>query len=181
MIQPYISRHSRTRDVLHGIETGRRPGTAPVRLLDSWNQDIGTGALDADRLGLELDQHLRRFALRQPGHRAARLVWQCALRADPGGPSVPDSRFTLTCRDVLHATGIAPAGEPEVCRWALIRVSAYEARIVATLMTARGQVHETAASRPLALAVCQLFDRRHGPSSRASALSVAATPTGRRR
>jgi hypothetical protein len=179
MIQPFISRHARTRDVLHSIEAARRPGSAPVRLLDSWSHDVGTGAVDTDRLAPDLDFHLRRFTLRQPGHRPARLVWQCALRADPGGPSVPDSRFTLTCRDVLHATGIATMGDAEGCRWALIRVGAHEARIVAPLMSAQGQVHDTAASRPLALAVCQLFDRRHGQLPYSAALTAASPLTGR--
>lgn len=181
MIQPSISRHARTRDVLHSIETGRRPGAPAAQLLDAWDEDIRIGAFDTDQLALDLDLHLRSFAAQRYGQRPSRLVWQCSLRADPRGPGVPGAQLAQLGRDILHATGVARSHEADGCRWALIRVSPHEARIVAPLMTPGGEVRDTTASRPLALAVCQLSDRRHGTAPTGTGSAPTPVVPGRRR
>ena len=181
MIHPAISRHARTRDVLHTLEVGLRPGSAAPQLLDCWDEDRRIGPFDTDQLAHDLDHHLRRFTPPRPAPRVSRLVWQCVLRADLTGPGLTGTRLAQLGRDVLHATGIARADGIDNCRWALIRIDSHEARLVAPLVTASGQVLDTTASRPLALAVCQLADRRQLQPVTTSALRTAPALTGRRR
>ncbi|BBA98393.1 hypothetical protein RVR_4554 [Actinacidiphila reveromycinica] len=67
-----------------------------------------------------------------------RPVWQCSIRAAPEDPNLTDDQWAAIARRIVHATGIAPNGDPDGCRWVAVRHAPDHIHIAAT--TLRGDL-----------------------------------------
>ncbi|SEG83123.1 hypothetical protein SAMN05216223_1143 [Actinacidiphila yanglinensis] len=67
-----------------------------------------------------------------------RPVWQCSIRAAPEDPILTDEQWAAIARRIVHATGIAPDGDPDGCRWVAVRHAPDHIHIAAT--TLRGDL-----------------------------------------
>ncbi|MFC1417795.1 relaxase/mobilization nuclease domain-containing protein [Streptacidiphilus cavernicola] len=63
-------------------------------------------------------------------------VWHCSLRAAPEDRRLEDADWEQIARRVMHAAGIAPAGDPDACRWVVVRHAEDHVHIVATTVRA---------------------------------------------
>ena len=63
-------------------------------------------------------------------------VWHCSLRAAPEDPHLTDTQWEQIARRVLDASGIAPANDPDGCRWVVVRHAEDHVHIVATTVRA---------------------------------------------
>ncbi|MFJ7205129.1 relaxase/mobilization nuclease domain-containing protein [Streptomyces sp. NPDC098789] len=71
--------------------------------------------------------------VKQAGDRAPdKHVWHCSVRAAPEDRTLSDDDWAVIARRVLNATGIAPAGDPDACRWVAVRHADDHIHIVAT-------------------------------------------------
>ncbi|MEV6165943.1 relaxase/mobilization nuclease domain-containing protein [Streptomyces sp. NPDC052052] len=71
--------------------------------------------------------------VKQAGHKAPKNhVWHCSIRAAPEDRHLSDDEWATIARRVLNATGIAPAGDPDACRWVAVRHADDHIHIVAT-------------------------------------------------
>ena len=71
--------------------------------------------------------------VKQAGDRAPeKHVWHCSVRAAPEDRILSDEEWAVIARRVLNATGIAPAGDPDACRWVAVRHADDHIHIVAT-------------------------------------------------
>ncbi|WP_329383223.1 relaxase/mobilization nuclease domain-containing protein [Streptomyces sp. NBC_01351] len=71
--------------------------------------------------------------VKQAGDRAPeKHVWHCSVRAAPEDRVLTDDEWAVIARRVLNATGIAPAGDPDACRWVAVRHADDHIHIVAT-------------------------------------------------
>ncbi|MEC3995269.1 mobilization protein [Actinacidiphila sp. DG2A-62] len=65
-------------------------------------------------------------------------VWQCSVRAAPEDPFLTDAQWADIARRVVAATGIAPDGDSDGCRWVAVRHADDHIHIAAT--TIRGDL-----------------------------------------
>jgi hypothetical protein len=65
-------------------------------------------------------------------------VWQCSVRAAPEDPVLTDDQWADIARRVVAATGIAPDGDADGCRWVAVRHADDHIHIAAT--TIRGDL-----------------------------------------
>ncbi|WP_374106459.1 relaxase/mobilization nuclease domain-containing protein [Streptomyces sp. TRM70350] len=73
--------------------------------------------------------------VKQAGDQApAGHVWHCSLRAAPEDRIFTDAEWEQIARRIVHATGIAPTGDPDGCRWIAVRHADDHIHIVATKM-----------------------------------------------
>ncbi|MGQ4453418.1 relaxase/mobilization nuclease domain-containing protein [[Kitasatospora] papulosa] len=138
---PDIGRGSRTHGLLvYLYGPGRREEHTDAHLVGSWDgfaPDPGrdTG-LDPDpkvtlaRLTAALDLRVKQAGDRAP----ARHVWHCSVRTAPGDRRLDDEEWNAVAQRIVHATGIAPAGDPDGCRWIAVRHAEDHIHIVATLV-----------------------------------------------
>ncbi|MFD5437786.1 hypothetical protein ACFWJ4_37245 [Kitasatospora sp. NPDC127067] len=91
---------------------------------------LGGGVLDAPAL---------RIGARAPEH----PVWMCSVRSDPRHPDLSDAQWADVARRLVTATGLAPADDPNGCRWAAIRNGDRSVHIVATVVREDGYIHST--------------------------------------
>ena len=83
-----------------------------------------------DQLVKALDLRVKQAGDQAPeGH-----VWHCSLRTTPEDRTLTDAEWATIARRVLHATGIAPDGDPDGCRWIAVRHADDHIHIVATKM-----------------------------------------------
>ncbi|MFI1097540.1 relaxase/mobilization nuclease domain-containing protein [Streptomyces sp. NPDC020917] len=67
-----------------------------------------------------------------------RPVWQCSVRAAPEDPMLSDGQWADIASRLVAATGIAPDGDPDGCRWVAVRHADDHIHIAAT--TIRGDL-----------------------------------------
>ncbi|ANZ14839.1 hypothetical protein O1L44_02515 [Streptomyces noursei] len=84
-----------------------------------------------------LDAPVERLGARAP----ERPVWVCSVRSDPRRPDLTDSQWADVARRVVAATGIAPDGDPDACRWIALRNQPHRVYVVATLAREDGSLH----------------------------------------
>ncbi|MFD3661217.1 relaxase/mobilization nuclease domain-containing protein [Streptomyces sp. NPDC058659] len=71
--------------------------------------------------------------VKQAGPKAPKNhVWHCSIRAAPEDRRLTDDEWATIARRVLNATGIAPADDPDACRWVAVRHADDHIHIVAT-------------------------------------------------
>jgi len=63
-------------------------------------------------------------------------VWHCSLRAAPQDPHLSDQQWENIARRVMNAAGIAPTGDPDGCRWVVVRHAQDHVHIIATTVRA---------------------------------------------
>jgi hypothetical protein len=84
-----------------------------------------------------LDAPVERLGARAP----ERPVWVCSVRSNLRHPDLTDSQWAEVARRVVAATGIAPVGDPDACRWIALRNQARLVHVVATLAREDGTLH----------------------------------------
>nr|WP_308416899.1 mobilization protein [Streptomyces sp. AJS327] len=118
---------------------GRANEHTDPHLVASWNgfaPDPGRNPQHTTaRLARQLDQPVKVLGDRAPKDK----VWHCPVRADPGDRYLSDAEWAEVARRIVHATGIAPNGDPEACRWVAVRHAPDHIHIAATLVRQDGK------------------------------------------
>ncbi|MFI2354595.1 relaxase/mobilization nuclease domain-containing protein [Streptomyces anulatus] len=138
---PDIGRGSRTHGLLiYLYGPGRREEHTDAHLVGSWDgfaPDPGRDTSpDPDpkvtlaRLTAALDLRVKQAGDRAP----AKHVWHCSVRTAPGDRRLSDEEWNTVAQRIVHATGIAPDGDPDGCRWVAVRHAEDHIHIVATLV-----------------------------------------------
>ncbi|GCD44078.1 relaxase/mobilization nuclease domain-containing protein [Streptomyces paromomycinus] len=71
--------------------------------------------------------------------RPKKHVWHLSVRASPEDPVLTDDDWAAIARRMVTATGIAPDGDEQACRWAAVRHATDHLHIVATLVRDDGR------------------------------------------
>ncbi|MEH0471770.1 mobilization protein [Streptomyces sp. B21-097] len=66
-------------------------------------------------------------------------VWHLSVRAAPEDPVLSDGDWAAIARRMVAATGIAPGGDEQACRWAAVRHADDHIHIIATLVRDDGR------------------------------------------
>ncbi|OEU96266.1 relaxase/mobilization nuclease domain-containing protein [Streptomyces oceani] len=118
---------------------GRANEHTDPHLVASWNGFAPDPGLNAQhtttQLARQLDQPVKVLGDRAPADK----VWHCPVRADAGDRYLTDAEWAEVARRIVHATGIAPAGDPEACRWVAVRHADDHIHIAATLVRQDGK------------------------------------------
>ncbi|WP_413115757.1 relaxase/mobilization nuclease domain-containing protein [Streptomyces sp. CY1] len=116
------------------------PGRANERtdphLVASWDGFApGPGRsndFNATRKLLVADLDLRLHQANRLGRAPKQHVWHCSLRASPEDRTLSDDEWAAIGRRIVAATGIAPEGDPDGCRWVAVRHAEDHIHIAAT-------------------------------------------------
>ncbi|MFG2094656.1 relaxase/mobilization nuclease domain-containing protein [Streptomyces sp. NPDC048612] len=138
---PKIRRGGRTHGLLvYLYGPGKRDEHIDPHLVGSWDgfaPDPGRDtSLDPDpkatlaRLTAALDLRVKQAGDRAP----AKHVWHCSVRTDPGDRMLTDAEWNTVAQRLVAATGIAPEGDPDGCRWIAVRHADDHIHILATLV-----------------------------------------------
>jgi hypothetical protein len=114
-----------------------------------------TNDFDATRRLLVADPDLHFKQARRLGLAPEKYVWHCSIRAAPEDRILSAEEWADIARRVVAATGIAPDGDPDGCRWVAVRHAPDHIHIAATkvradLRTARHWNDYLTADRELA-------------------------------
>lgn len=135
-----------------------------------------------------LDAPVERLGARAP----ERPTWICSIHSDPRRPDFTDAQWATVARRLVAATGIAPDGDPDACRWIALRNQPRQVYVVATLAREDGSLHNAyrdayrlqAECRRLATELGHLPTTSH-PISRAQethvptpSITITAEPSG---
>lgn len=71
--------------------------------------------------------------------RPEKHVWHLSVRAAPEDPILSDEDWAAIARRTVAATGIAPDGDEQACRWAAVRHADDHIHIIATLVRDDGR------------------------------------------
>ncbi|MBP5937911.1 relaxase/mobilization nuclease domain-containing protein [Streptomyces acidiscabies] len=139
MIANIVKPGSNTRGVLiYLFGPGRATAHTDQHIVASWDgfapdpgpEDSRGHRERMNQLVKALDLRVEQASDRVPkGH-----LWHCSLRAAPEDRTLTDAEWSTIARRVLHATGIAPDGDPDGCRWIAVRHADDHIHIVATKM-----------------------------------------------
>jgi hypothetical protein len=102
---------------------------APIELL--------AGPDSLPYLAQALDAPVEHLGVRAP----EQPVWVCSVRSDPRRPDLTDAQWATVARRLVAATGIAPDGDPDACRWIAVRNQPRQVHVVATLAREDGSLH----------------------------------------
>ncbi|MFI0942795.1 relaxase/mobilization nuclease domain-containing protein [Streptomyces sp. NPDC021020] len=138
---PDIGRGSRTHGLLvYLYGPGKREEHTDPHLVGSWDgfaPDPGRDpSPDPDpkvtlaRLAAALDLRVKQAGTSAP----AEHVWHCSVRTDPGDRTLSDAEWNTVARRLVHATGLAPDGDPDGCRWVAVRHAEDHIHILATMV-----------------------------------------------
>jgi hypothetical protein len=122
------------------FDTKKAKDHTDPHLVASWDgfaPDPGrSDDVDATRrlLVADLDLHVKQA--RRLGRAPERHVWHCSLRAAPEDRILSDEEWADIARRVVAATGIAPEGDPDGCRWVAVRHAPDHIHIAATKVRA---------------------------------------------
>ncbi|MBP0455975.1 relaxase/mobilization nuclease domain-containing protein [Streptomyces montanisoli] len=115
---------------------GRANEHTDPHLVASWDgfaPDPGrTDDTAASRTLLVADLDLRVKQAQRLGRAPKQHVWHCSLRGAPGDRVLTDDDWAAIARRVVAATGIAPADDPDGCRWIAVRHADDHIHIAAT-------------------------------------------------
>ncbi|WP_431958817.1 relaxase/mobilization nuclease domain-containing protein [Actinacidiphila sp. bgisy160] len=148
-----------TANLIRYLYDTRKKGHTDPHLAASWDgfaPDPGR-ADDFDatkrRLVADLDLHVKQAD--RLGRAPEKHVWHCSIRAAETDHHLNDEEWADIARRVVAATGIAPDGDPDGCRWVAVRHAPDHIHIAATkvradLRTARHWNDYLTADRELA-------------------------------
>ncbi|WP_382465432.1 relaxase/mobilization nuclease domain-containing protein [Streptomyces noursei] len=139
MIANIVKPGSNTRGVLiYLFDKGRANEHTDQHIVASWDGFApDPGPKGSPGHEQRMDQLVKALDLRvqQAGDQAPEgHVWHCSLRAAPEDRTLTDAEWAAIARRILDATGIAPAGDPDGCRWIAVRHADDHIHIVATKM-----------------------------------------------
>ncbi|MFD4373340.1 relaxase/mobilization nuclease domain-containing protein [Streptomyces sp. NPDC058486] len=123
----------KTRGVLNYLfGPGRANEHTDPHLVASWDGFAPDPGRDPDATLAQLATALD-LRVKQAGHKAPKShVWHCSIRVAPEDRHLTDDEWATIARRVLNATGIAPAGDPDACRWIAVRHAEDHIHIVVT-------------------------------------------------
>ncbi|MFD9816565.1 relaxase/mobilization nuclease domain-containing protein [Streptomyces sp. NPDC059080] len=166
---PDIGRGSRTHGLLvYLYGPGKREEHTDAHLVGSWDgfapdpgRDTSPAAdpkVTLARLTAALDLRVKQTGDRAP----AKHVWHCSVRTAPGDRRLSDEEWNTVAQRILHATGIAPDGDPDGCRWIAVRHAEDHIHIVATLV--RGDLRNPRLNYDFnkAQAICRRIEEERG-------------------
>ncbi|QEU86254.1 relaxase/mobilization nuclease domain-containing protein [Streptomyces viridosporus] len=141
------------------FDTKKAKDHTDPHLVASWDgfaPDPGrTDDFDATKklLVADLDLHVKQT--KRLGRAPEKHVWHCSIRAAETDRHLSDEEWADIARRVVAATGIAPDGDPDGCRWVAVRHAPDHIHIAATkvradLRTARHWNDYLTADRELA-------------------------------
>jgi len=84
-----------------------------------------------------LNAPVERLGTRAPD----RPVWICSVRSDPHRADLSDAQWGEVASRVVAATGLAPDGDPDACRWIALRNQPRRVHVVTTLAREDGRLH----------------------------------------
>ncbi|MFF5423735.1 MULTISPECIES: relaxase/mobilization nuclease domain-containing protein [unclassified Streptomyces] len=133
MIANIVKPGHKTRGVLNYLYgPGRANEHADPHLVASFDGFAPDPGRDPDatlaQLATVLDLRVKQAGPKAPKNH----VWHCSIRAAPEDRHLTDEEWATIARRVLNATGIAPAGDPDACRWVAVRHADDHIHIVAT-------------------------------------------------
>ncbi|NBE49886.1 relaxase/mobilization nuclease domain-containing protein [Streptomyces boluensis] len=130
-----------TAGLLRYLYDTRKKGHTDPHLVASWDgfaPDPGRTAGDPDvtrrQLVADLDLHVEQAE--RLGRAPERHMWHCSIRAAKTDRYLTDDEWADIARRVVAATGIAPAGDPDGCRWVAVRHADDHIHIAATTVRA---------------------------------------------
>ncbi|MGW9046942.1 relaxase/mobilization nuclease domain-containing protein [Streptomyces lydicus] len=139
---PDISTGSRTYGLLNYLYgPGRRDEHTDPHLVAAWMPELAPDpGRDPEATLKQLTDRLDLPVLALPKHRRpARHVWHCPVRTAPGDRHLADAEWAEVARRIVHATGIAEAGDDKACRWIAVRHADDHIHLVATLVREDGR------------------------------------------
>ncbi|MFE0202525.1 relaxase/mobilization nuclease domain-containing protein [Streptomyces sp. NPDC058985] len=122
------------------FDTKKAKDHTDPHLVASWDgfaPDPGrSDDFDATRrlLVADLDLHVKQA--RRLGRAPEKHVWHCSIRAAESDRILSDEEWADIARRVVAATGIAPDGDPDSCRWIAVRHAPDHIHIAATKVRA---------------------------------------------
>ncbi|MFI8102675.1 relaxase/mobilization nuclease domain-containing protein [Streptomyces sp. NPDC086023] len=133
MIANIVKPGHKTRGVLNYLYgPGRANEHTDPHLVAAWDDFVPDPGRDPDATLAQLADVLD-LRVKQAGHKAPKNhVWHCSIRAAPEDRHLTDDEWATIARRVLNATGIAPADDPDACRWVAVRHADDHIHIVAT-------------------------------------------------
>lgn len=139
MIANIVKPGSNTRGVLiYLFDKGRANEHTDQHIVASWDSLVpDPGPVGSPGHKQQMDQLVKALDLRvrQAGDKAPEgHVWHCSVRAAPEDRVLTDAEWNAIARRMVHATGIAPEGDPDGCRWIAVRHADDHIHIVATKM-----------------------------------------------
>ena len=139
MIANIVKPGSNTRGVLiYLFDKGRANEHTDQHIVASWDGFVpDPGPVGSPGHKQRMDQLVKALDLRvrQAGDKAPEgHVWHCSVRAAPEDRVLTDAEWDAIARRMVHATGIAPEGDPDGCRWIAVRHADDHIHIVATKM-----------------------------------------------
>ncbi|MCX3060734.1 relaxase/mobilization nuclease domain-containing protein [Streptomyces beihaiensis] len=118
------------------FDTKKTKDHTDPHLVTSWDgfaPDPGRADdFDATKMRLVADLDLRVKQARRLGRAPERHVWHCSVRAAPGDRHLTDAEWADIAHRIVAATGIAPQGDPDGCRWVAVRHADDHIHIAAT-------------------------------------------------
>ncbi|WP_406386612.1 relaxase/mobilization nuclease domain-containing protein [Streptomyces sp. NBC_01618] len=133
MIANIVKPGHKTRGVLNYLYgPGRTNEHTDPHLVASWDSFAPYPGRDPDATLAQLTAVLD-LRVKQAGDKAPKdHVWHCSIRAAPEDRPLSDDKWATIARRVLNATGVAPADDPDACRWVAVRHADDHIHIVAT-------------------------------------------------
>ncbi|MGD6753406.1 relaxase/mobilization nuclease domain-containing protein [Streptomyces sp. BH105] len=129
-----------TGGLLRYLYDTRKQGHTDPHLVASWDgfaPDPGRSEDPAETRRLlvaDLDLHVKQAE--RLGRAPERHMWHCSIRAAPTDRHLNDDEWATIARRVVTATGIAPANDPDGCRWVAVRHADDHIHIAATTVRA---------------------------------------------
>jgi len=118
------------------FDKGRANEHTDQHIVASWDDFVpDPGPYDSPGHKQRLGQLTKALDLRveQAGDKAPEgHVWHCSVRAAPEDRILTDDEWAAIAKRMVHATGIAPEGDPDGCRWVAVRHADDHIHIVAT-------------------------------------------------
>ncbi|MFE6686032.1 relaxase/mobilization nuclease domain-containing protein [Streptomyces sp. NPDC057743] len=134
---PDVSRGSRTIGLLHYLyRTSDIEAHIDPHLAAAYDPHLPDPGRDPNAtfsdLAADLDLWVNALGDKAPN----KHVWHCPVRTAPGDPTLSDDEWATVARRILAATGIAPDGDDQACRWIAVRHAPDHIHLVATLVRA---------------------------------------------
>ncbi|MER5544424.1 relaxase/mobilization nuclease domain-containing protein [Streptomyces sp. NPDC002589] len=162
---------------------GRRDEHTDPHIVAAWDM---AGAPDPNatytQLAKRLDHHVDLRTRELGGKKPPKHVWHCPVRTAPGDRYLTDDEWAEVARRVVAATGIAPEGDDQACRWIAVRHADDHIHILATTVRADGRRARTNRDGWRAQKECRKIEAEYGLRQLKSGdLTAPKTPTGAER
>ncbi|MFF4673588.1 relaxase/mobilization nuclease domain-containing protein [Streptomyces sp. NPDC001279] len=129
-----------TADLIRYLYDTRKKGHTDPHLVASWDgfaPDPGRADdFDATKRALVADLDLHVKQSERLDRAPDKHVWHCSIRAAETDRHLSDTEWGGIARRVVSATGIAPGGDPDGCRWVAVRHAPDHIHIAATTVRA---------------------------------------------